>query len=436
MGGCDDDPAVEATRAEVVRWSERKATSGSACVVEPAPPGTQGRSAASNGAAFQPMQGCGHVGPATIPPTNCRASTADRPRDAAGRSHVLSEAVHVTMSGSHATAWEANVGGAVQSRLLCADGIVYVPSWATTSSRWTRRPASEKWRVKTGGPVFSAPHIDDGTVYFGSGDHLVYAVDARSGNDQVEDEDRRRRARRGGDGAGRRLRRHDRHEDLRPRPIDRRVRWTVKRKNMFQSKTATDGERFFVGGWDNHFRCIDAKSGDLVWDLKLGKSARADSFSAFAPAITSPAVGDGKVFVSTNDGILHAIDIANGKEVWQVDWKKMGYSSPLYHDGRVYSRSATRASRSASTPTPASSTGRRRPARSSTIPASRSAAGTSSSATSTARSTRSAPTTERSCGSTAWAGHLLGSPAADERHVYMGSMSGKVMAVPHGAGGK
>jgi glucose dehydrogenase len=67
-----------------------------------------------------------------------------------------------------------------------------------------------------------------------------------------------------------------------------------------------------------------------------GKSARNDTFSAYSPAIASPAVGDGKVFISTNDGILHALDIASGDEAWRIDWQKMGYSSPLYRDGKVY----------------------------------------------------------------------------------------------------
>jgi outer membrane protein assembly factor BamB len=72
----------------------------------------------------------------------------------------------------------------------------------------------------------------------------------------------------------------------------------------------------------------------------LGPRARPQAalpnFSAFAPAITSPAVGNGKVFVSTNDGILHGLHVADGTHAWQIDWKKMGYSSPLFRDGKVY----------------------------------------------------------------------------------------------------
>ena len=106
---------------------------------------------------------------------------------------------------------------------------------------------------------------------------------------------------------------------------------------MFQRKTATDGERFFVGGWDNTFRAIDAAGGKVVWEKKVGRDAKSGKIMFYySPAISSPAVGGGKVFVTTNDGVLHAFDAATGEVKWEYDWKKLGYSSPLYHDGRVY----------------------------------------------------------------------------------------------------
>jgi hypothetical protein len=77
-------------------------------------------------------------------------------------------------------------------------------------------------------------------------------------------------------------------------------------------------------------------SGKELWVLKLGKPEKLDWFLALRAGDRVAAVGDGKVFISTNDGILHALEIESGKEVWRIDWKNMGYSSPLYRDGRVY----------------------------------------------------------------------------------------------------
>jgi outer membrane protein assembly factor BamB len=193
-----------------------------------------------------------------------------------------------------------------------------------------------KWRVQTDGPVFSSVEVGPGYIFFGSADHNVYAVNAGTGKIMWKTPT---------DGAvlagpafakgvvciG--------SADTKIyglRATDGKKLWTVQGKNLFQSKAATDGTHFFVGGWDNYFRCIDAESGNEVWAIKLGKPQLNNNFSALAPAITSPAVGDGKVYVSTNDGILHALNISNGKEAWRIDKQKMGYSSPLFHNGKVY----------------------------------------------------------------------------------------------------
>lgn len=38
-----------------------------------------------------------------------------------------------------------------------------------------------RWKFRTGAAVVSTPAIGDGTVYFGSNDHNLYALDAASG---------------------------------------------------------------------------------------------------------------------------------------------------------------------------------------------------------------------------------------------------------------
>jgi len=108
---------------------------------------------------------------------------------------------------------------------------------------------------------------------------------------------------------------------------------------MFQSKTATDGQCFFVGGWDNTFRAIDARTGHVAWEKKVGRDAKSGKIMFYySPAISSPAVAPdlGLVYVTSNDGVLHAFDTATGEVKWEYDGKKLGYSSPLYHQGRVY----------------------------------------------------------------------------------------------------
>ena len=242
----------------------------------------------------------------------------------------------MTLPGTVSPAWITNIGGAVQSRLALSGDRLYVTSMGNDLVALNAGDGKEIFRAKTGAPIFSSPEVADGVVYFGSADHFVYAVDATSGEIKWKHETG------GAVLAGPAVTKgvvcigscdkniyglsvSDGHEI-----------WHVAGENMFQSKAATDGEHFFVGGWDNHFRCINAAEGKLAWDLTLGKRQPLPGFSAYAPSITNPCVGGGKVFVSTNDGVFHAINIADGREAWRVDRKNMGYSSPCFHDGKVY----------------------------------------------------------------------------------------------------
>ena len=236
----------------------------------------------------------------------------------------------------HVSTWETNVGGAVQSRLLLSGRMLYVTTMGNDLVALNALDGKEAFRFKTAGPCFSSPEVADGVVYFGSADHCVYAVNARTGEPKWKTQTG------GAVLAGPAVAKGvvcigSCDTNIYGLSVDDgRVLWKVKGANMFQSKTATDGEHFFVGGWDNHFRCINATSGNVAWDLQLGRKQALPGFSAFAPSITNPCVGDGRVFVSTNDGIFHSINIADGTEAWKIDRKNMGYSSPCFHDGKVF----------------------------------------------------------------------------------------------------
>ena len=339
----------------------------------------------------------------------------------------------VTLPGVE-PAWSVDVRGEVQSRLVRDDGdLLLVSSMGDDLIALDAANGRERYRVRTGGPVFSACHVDGDTVYLSSADHRVYAVDRETGRSKWTVELG------GAVLAGPSVAKGVLcvgTTDTKIYGLDAATgsrRWTVQGKNMFQSKTATDGERFFVGGWDNHFRCIDAETGHVVWDLELGRKQRFDNFSAFAPAITAPAVGDGKVFVSTNDGILHALDVADGREAWRVDWKKMGYSSPLFRDGRVYCALSDEGKvfcvdAASGEMEWTADTG-------SVIYDSSFCADASGEHVFIGNVDGTLNCLSAAGGKVLWRyrlgpGHLLGSPAADDGKVYMGSMSGTVVAIP------
>ena len=233
--------------------------------------------------------------------------------------------------------WRTQLAGAVQSRLVLAGGALYVTAMNGTLTKLDPTTGRVAWTFKAGDAIFSAPCVSGDVAIVGSADHSVYAIDTADGSVRWKTPTK------GGVMAGAAIAQDTVCIASADKTIyglnvaDGSVKWTVQGGNLFQSVAATDGERFYVGGWDNYFRCLDAATGHEVWRQFLGRpQTMLPQFSAYAPAITSPTVADGLVYVSTNDGILHALKTDDGSEAWRIDRKKMGYSSPLVHDGVVY----------------------------------------------------------------------------------------------------
>ena len=332
--------------------------------------------------------------------------------------------------GAISPVWSTNIGGEVQSRLVKHGDTLFVSSMGNDLVALSSTDGKEKFRIQTGGPIFSGAHVDQGVVFFGSADHFLYAADASTGAIKWKKE-------LGGAVLAGPVVSQDvvcvGTTDTKIYLLDAKtgdIRSWVQGANMYQAKAATDGPTFFVGGWDNVFRAIDAGAGEEIWKVELGRKQK-PTFSAFSPAITAPAVGDGLVFVSTNDGILHALSTKDGSEAWKFDQKKMGYSSPLYREGKVYFA----LSDEGKTFCCDAKTGELKWTceTGSVIYDSSFAFGGDHVFIGNVNGTINA--IDADTGKLAWQyrmapGHLLGSPVADDSHVYMGSMSGEVIALP------
>ena len=341
--------------------------------------------------------------------------------------------VTVTLAGANSPLplWRTKVGGAVQGKITRSGDTLFVPTMEGDLVALTTQNGREKWRFHTNGAVFSAPLVQNNVVYFGSADHFVYAVSADTGTLVWKTET-------GGAvfaGAG------FAQNTVCIGSTDTKIYglnaqtgkqvWTVQGGNMFQSQTATDGTHFFVGGWDNTFRCINASDGAEVWKNTYGKSFY------YSPAIGSPAVsasGDA-VLVSSNDGVLHAINALDGTAKWEVPGPALGYSGPLLSGDRVYQASLTPTGRVFAFNAATGKTIWDSPV-GAEIYDSSCALGNDKTPTIYIGSV-SALVSALAAGSgrLLWQyhlppGHVLSSPVTDETAVYIGSMNGQVTALP------
>ncbi|MBW2107666.1 MAG: PQQ-binding-like beta-propeller repeat protein [Deltaproteobacteria bacterium] len=149
-----------------------------------------------------------------------------------------------------------------------------------------------QWAVETGGRVVSTPSISsEGTLYAGSGDKRLYAIQA-----------------------------------------DGTVRWTFLTGGLVYSSPAVGLDNtVYVGSGDHKLYAVNP-DGTLKWTLETGASVE-----------SSPAVGpDGTIFVGSYDKNLYAIN-PDGTIKWTFATGDYIYSSPaIGADGTVYVGSADR----------------------------------------------------------------------------------------------
>lgn len=264
--------------------------------------------------------------------------SATVPGEAGELTPVYAQTMSLTIAkstGKNAPVWTRHLPSAVQSRLVRAGNLLYVPTMGGSLYALDATTGKTRWQFQSGGALFSVPLVSDGTVYVGSGDHFIYALDAATGKPRWKRET-------GGSvlaGAAKA------GNTVCITSTDRTIYgldattgailWKQPVGSLYQSAAITDGTRFYLGGWDNKFRCLDAKTGTPVWTNNFGRSFY------YSPAIGSPTIGDGKVYVTSNDGLLHAMNSETGEILWETPARSLGYSGPLLESGTIYNASLT-----------------------------------------------------------------------------------------------
>jgi outer membrane protein assembly factor BamB len=207
-----------------------------------------------------------------------------------------------------------------------------------------------QWRFPTGGEVDGSPTVDGNTVYVGSGDGKLYAIDLWSGSQKWSydtgspisatpaiDATTIYIANRRGDllaidKSNHKIRwQHPSGPDV-PWP------WGHESYDNYTSSAVLSADIVIFGAGDGNVYAFDATSGKSKWTARTGERIR-----------STPAVADGAVFVGTAGGKLYRFDLASGQREWiytttgaSYDSGEFGYdrrtiqSSPAIAKGVVY----------------------------------------------------------------------------------------------------
>jgi len=142
-----------------------------------------------------------------------------------------------------------------------------------------------KWSFTTDAEIHSSPTVVDGTVYFGSRDFHLYALDAETGAE----------------------------------------RWRYKTRTWIDTSPAVVDGIVYFGSNDGYLYALDAATGEMLW-----------KFHTTYPITSSPAVADGMVFFGSTDYSIYGLDAKTGRKIWSHRTAGWVTSSPAVDSGIVY----------------------------------------------------------------------------------------------------
>lgn len=214
--------------------------------------------------------------------------------------------------------WKSDLKARIVSSAAVAGGMVYFGAYDGKFYALDAGDGHLRWQFQTGGEhrfaathlhgsqpatetmpdpfdcYLSSPVVDNGVVYFGSGDGNIYALDAASGA----------------------------------------LRWKFKTGDVVHASPAIANGVLFIGSWDSYFYAIDTATGREKWRFKTGEDADTHNQVGIQ---SSAAVADGVVYFGCRDSHLYALDEQTGKPRWSYSTKgSWVIASPVVNHGTVY----------------------------------------------------------------------------------------------------
>ena len=226
---------------------------------------------------------------------------------------------------------------------LQVDDIAYIATSDNLLLALDVQTGEEKWRFAADFSIWAQPTYHEGTLFVSSLDRHLYAINADDGTEKWSEEF-------GGATVAQPVINPD--ENLvYAASFDQSVHalnmdtgnevWSVPATDWIWSAPALEGNTLYFGDSSGNVFAVNATNGDVLWESDV------HSMDVVAGAIqnppleikgaiqASPTVKDGVVYFASlgneesEEGLLVAIDAANGKELWQTTTPAPLFTSPV-----------------------------------------------------------------------------------------------------------
>jgi eukaryotic-like serine/threonine-protein kinase len=254
--------------------------------------------------------------------------------------------------------WSFHTGGMVIASPAVVDGTVYIGSDDGNLYAVDAASGKEKWKLAVHSRVPSSAAVSNGIVYFGAYDGNFYAVDAASGKLKWKFKTTGERR-----FAGKHLHGVQPAAETMPDPFDcflsspvvwngavyfgsgdgniyalsteaGVLKWKFKTGDVVHASPAIADGTLFIGSWDSYFYALDAATGQERWRFKTGEDEEIHNQVGIQ---SSAAVADGMVYFGCRDSHLYALDAHTGEKKWAFSGNgSWVISSPAVKDGKVY----------------------------------------------------------------------------------------------------
>lgn len=217
------------------------------------------------------------------------ASAVSMPRTTTGailppETAVKPQAGRAAATPSPDVLWKFETEEEVRSSAALANNTLYIGSYDFNLYALDIQHGQMKWKFATEAGIMTTPACVSDLVIVGSEDHQVYAISGKSGKQE----------------------------------------WIYRTWNCVRSSPRIVHDMVVVGSDDGFVHALDLRTSRTLWKQKTWREVR-----------SSAAHYQGIIYIGSDDERIYALEAASGKEKWKFMTKDRVSSSPVISDGLV-----------------------------------------------------------------------------------------------------